>query len=131
MVGYANIGWKLSSRVIGAIFGEWRDHYAPDARPTTLPLGNPKTYGLDPFTGTSAAAPVVAGIVALMLQANNQWAQPNADNAGDVETGLVTGAIPMVSLNADLAQANTAVTNALFAKRSFYSNSGAGSSVVQ
>jgi Hint domain/Subtilase family len=53
------------------------DITAADGGPTTLPLASK----LNPFFGTSAAAPAVAGVAALMLQASKYQLSPTAIDA--------------------------------------------------
>jgi len=82
----------------------------PDGGPTTLPLAA-NLSPLSPFFGTSAAAPAVAGVAALMVQASHHQLDPTVLAAAMEQTATPTG-IPQNQGGAGLVNAQAAVAAA-------------------
>ncbi len=84
-------------------YGTCVDLFAPGRSIYSSTITGPNTYGL--MTGTSMAAPHVAGVAALYLSAN-----PNASPA-QVASAIVSGAIPGVLIGLGLGSPNLLLNN--------------------
>ena len=118
----ANGGTPVSEPYSAYGPGEYLFDAAGNRLPTPLVVGKPDVSGVDkvatdvsgsstPFGGTSAAAPSVAAVVALMLQRNGALTTPQ------VRSILAASAVPMpgatLTAGAGLVQADVAVTLSL------------------
>jgi hypothetical protein len=95
------------------------DLSAPERTATSLAIGG----DLNPFFGTSAAAPVVAGVVALMLDAN-PLLKVNPHQVAQIlkSTALAFGSAS--TAGAGLVQADKAVAAAAAARENFFDDHG-------
>ncbi|MFO1159840.1 MAG: nidogen-like domain-containing protein [Reyranellaceae bacterium] len=95
------------------------DLSAPERGQTSLPIGG----SLNPFFGTSAAAPIVAGVVALMMDAN-PLLKLNPRQVQQILTSTALAFGNSSTAGAGMVQADKAVAAAALARENFFDDHG-------